>query len=101
MSFRIQHESRKILSSSFSVFHCESLNAGRVGSPSGTYCLRSGLTLQSVAASADLSTLTNGTLQQFEGSLAVLLERLKPVSEYAKRFTLYFDANAHNAMNTP
>lgn len=51
--------------------------------------------LQSTAAQFDLTPLTSGSLEQFDAALARVRQQLKPVSEFAKRFTLYFDANAH------
>jgi len=51
--------------------------------------------LQSIAARADLRPLIEGPLDRFESSLAELRKELKPVAEYAKRFTLYFNSNAH------
>ncbi len=51
--------------------------------------------LQSIAAKVDLHALSNGPMAEFQSSVAETRKELKPISEYAKRFTLYFDANAH------
>ncbi|HLX11197.1 MAG TPA: glycoside hydrolase family 38 C-terminal domain-containing protein, partial [Bacteroidota bacterium] len=51
--------------------------------------------LQDAAASLDLSTLANGSYDQFKASLAAMTDKLKAVSAYAKKYTLYFDSNAH------
>jgi alpha-mannosidase len=51
--------------------------------------------LQSLAAKVDLHSLTEGPLGGFESSLAEIRKQLKPIGDYAKRFTLYFNSNAH------
>ena len=51
--------------------------------------------LQSIAARVDVSPLINGPLEKFEASLAAARAELKPIDAYAKRFTLYFNSNAH------
>jgi alpha-mannosidase len=51
--------------------------------------------LQSAAAAVDLRSLTDGPMEKFEASLAEVRKQLKPVDAYAKRFTLYFNSNAH------
>ena len=51
--------------------------------------------LQSLATKLDLNALSNGPIEKFEASVAVVRKDLKPIADYAKRFTLYFDANAH------
>ncbi len=51
--------------------------------------------LQSLATKLDLKALSNGPLEKFEASAADIRKGLKPIADYAKRFTLYFDANAH------
>ncbi len=51
--------------------------------------------LQSVAGGIDLRPLIDGPLEKFEASVADVRERLKPIDAYAKRFTLYFNSNAH------
>jgi alpha-mannosidase len=56
---------------------------------------RLGKLLQETAAGFDISPLTSGSLDQFQASIAAVRDKLKPVSDYAKKFTLYFDANAH------
>lgn len=51
--------------------------------------------LQSTAAAIDLRPLIDGPLEKFQASLADVRTTLKPVDAYAKRFTLYFNSNAH------
>jgi alpha-mannosidase len=51
--------------------------------------------LQSLAAQVDVQALADGKMEKFNASLAEVRAQLKPISEYAKRFTLFFDANAH------
>ena len=51
--------------------------------------------LQSLATKVDLDALSEGPLEKFQKSVADVSKELKPVADYAKRFTLYFDANAH------
>jgi alpha-mannosidase len=54
-----------------------------------------GADLQSIAASIDINALTGGSLEKFQSSIDAAKVSLKPIGAYAKRFTLYFDANAH------
>jgi alpha-mannosidase len=56
---------------------------------------RLGDILQSAAANVDLGSLIDGPMEKFEASLANVRAQLKPVDAYAKRFTLYFNSNAH------
>ncbi|HTK80810.1 MAG TPA: glycoside hydrolase family 38 C-terminal domain-containing protein [Bacteroidota bacterium] len=51
--------------------------------------------LQEVAAKVDVDALGRGQMERFEKSLSDAKAALQPVREFAKRFTLYFDANAH------
>jgi alpha-mannosidase len=51
--------------------------------------------LQSTAARVDLKPLIDGPLERFEFTLKEAQTLLLPVDAYAKRFTIYFDANAH------
>ncbi len=51
--------------------------------------------LQSVAATVNVDALRNGNVDAFRTSLASARTALAPVAAYAKRFTLYFDSNAH------
>lgn len=51
--------------------------------------------LQEAAGQINLLALEKGELPLFQSSVAAVREKLKPVGEYAKRFTLFFDANAH------
>jgi alpha-mannosidase len=51
--------------------------------------------LQSLATKVDVDALKNGNVEKFKSSITSISSQLKPVSEYAKRFTLYFDSNAH------
>jgi len=51
--------------------------------------------LQSLSARIDVEALASGDVEKFSASVAGVREGLKPVGEFAKRFTLWFDANAH------
>lgn len=51
--------------------------------------------LQSTAARFDLTPLIDGPLEKFDFTLAEAKTLLIPVDAYAKRFTLYFNSNAH------
>ncbi len=43
----------------------------------------------------DLQALEKGKHKKFDQSLALCRKRIKPVSDFAKKFTLIFDSNAH------
>ena len=51
--------------------------------------------LENAAQLLDLKALTKGDHQKFYESLRRSKEALKPVSEFAREFTLIFDSNAH------
>ena len=51
--------------------------------------------LQSVVTKVDVDALKNGEMDKFTTSLSAVRTQLKPLGRYAKRFTLYFDSNAH------
>lgn len=51
--------------------------------------------LQQLATQVDVRALENGETAKFLASLSGVRAQLKPISEFARRFTLYFDANAH------
>ncbi len=51
--------------------------------------------LQKLAGEVDVQALASGALDKFTASLTQIREQLKPISEFAKRYTLFFDANAH------
>jgi alpha-mannosidase len=51
--------------------------------------------LQSSVTKLDLDALRNGAVDKFLASLNAVRAQLKPVGTFAKRFTLYFDSNAH------
>jgi alpha-mannosidase len=51
--------------------------------------------LQSIAGKVDVAALGGGDLEKFSSSLEEARAALKPAGEFAKRFTLWFDANAH------
>ncbi len=51
--------------------------------------------LQSLATKVDADALKNGDVEKFKSSITSIRSQLKPVTDYAKRFTLYFDSNAH------
>ena len=51
--------------------------------------------LQSAAGRVDCDALRRGSLDAFARSVDAARKELKPVADFAKRFTLFFDANAH------
>ena len=51
--------------------------------------------LQKIAADVNVEALQKGSLAKFQQSVADARTRLRPISEFAKRLTLFFDANAH------
>ncbi|HTY01799.1 MAG TPA: glycoside hydrolase family 38 C-terminal domain-containing protein [Bacteroidota bacterium] len=51
--------------------------------------------LQSLVTRVDVGALQTGHIDKFKASIAAVRDGLKPVSEFAKQFTLFFDANAH------
>lgn len=51
--------------------------------------------LQSAAGHVDLDALRGGAIDRFTTSVQSMRTELKPVADFAKRFTLFFDANAH------
>jgi alpha-mannosidase len=51
--------------------------------------------LQSLAARVDAAALARGDVARFEQTVEEVRPLLKPVADYAKTFTLFFDANAH------
>ncbi len=51
--------------------------------------------LQELAAKVDVEALKNGSLEKFKASMSLVRSELGPIAEYAKKFTLFFDANAH------
>ncbi len=51
--------------------------------------------LQEVASQVNVDALASGDIGNFLISLESARSCLKPVKDFAKRFTLYFDANAH------
>ncbi len=51
--------------------------------------------LQSLATRVDVGALAEGSLDKFTSSVENVRAALRPIGEFAKRFTLYFDANAH------
>ena len=56
---------------------------------------RLGALLQSAASAVNLDALRKGNVDAFRSSLEAARTSLAPVAAYAKRFTLYFDSNAH------
>lgn len=57
--------------------------------------LRLNTILQAAADRVDVEALRAGSLDRFTGSLQAVHTDLMPVADFAKRFTLFFDANAH------
>jgi alpha-mannosidase len=51
--------------------------------------------LQSLATRIDVGALGKGDLKTFTSSVDAVRAELKPIKDFAKKFTLYFDANAH------
>ena len=51
--------------------------------------------LQSLASRVDLDALASGSVDKFSASLEAARTGLKPIGAFAKKFTLYYDANAH------
>ncbi|MBI4810162.1 MAG: alpha-mannosidase, partial [Ignavibacteriales bacterium] len=51
--------------------------------------------LQKLADEVDVRSLALGSLEKFVASLDKVRPQLKPVGDFAKRYTLFFDANAH------
>jgi alpha-mannosidase len=51
--------------------------------------------LQKLAAGVDVEALGSGNVEQFKASMDKVRSQLKPVKEFAKKFTLFFDSNAH------
>ncbi len=51
--------------------------------------------LEDLAQSVDVRALGEGDTGKFNGSLALVRSRLGPVRDFVKKYTLYFDANAH------
>ncbi len=59
---------------------------------------RKGASMTSCSSSParlDLDALRSGSFDRFTASVDAVRSGLKPVSEFAKRFTLYLDSNAH------
>jgi alpha-mannosidase len=51
--------------------------------------------LQSTAGAFDPSVIVKGPVDRFDQVYGEMRRTLEPVAKFAKRFTLYFDANAH------
>ncbi len=51
--------------------------------------------LQLLAAEVDVNALSSGAMDRFNSSLNNVRTKLEPVKAFVKRFTLFFDANAH------
>ncbi|MGB8952045.1 MAG: glycoside hydrolase family 38 C-terminal domain-containing protein [Candidatus Aminicenantales bacterium] len=51
--------------------------------------------LQELASQIDLAALESGSLDKFNGSVSRIRAKLKPIAQFVKKFTLFFDANAH------
>ena len=51
--------------------------------------------LQKLAAEVDVDALSNGYYSKFVASMENVRSQLTPIKEFAKKFTLYFDSNAH------
>jgi len=51
--------------------------------------------LQKLAGEVDIQSLASGSIEKFNASIDNVRLRLKPIGEFARRYTLFFDANAH------
>ncbi len=51
--------------------------------------------LQKISLKVNVNALKRGQFEKFEDSLDNVHKELKPISDYSKRFTLYFTSNAH------
>lgn len=51
--------------------------------------------LQELVSFIDIEALENGDIRKFSESVDLIKNRLNPIAEYAKRFTLQFTSNAH------
>ncbi len=51
--------------------------------------------LERLATQIDVAALADGSADKFNASVAQVRPQLQPVHDFAKRFTLFFDANAH------
>ena len=51
--------------------------------------------LQSLAKQVDVGSLKTGGTEAFKRSLESVRSQLTPIKEFCRKFTLYFDANAH------
>ena len=51
--------------------------------------------LQSLAVRVNVDALRNGQIDKFKASINEIRAQLKPIQEYVKQFTLFFDSNAH------
>lgn len=51
--------------------------------------------LQKLASEVDVDALGNGDIEKFKSSMENVRSQLKPIKEFAQKFTLFFDSNAH------
>jgi alpha-mannosidase len=51
--------------------------------------------LQQLALAVDVDALGRGDIESFKASLDKVRTQLEPIKEFAKKFTLFFDSNAH------
>jgi alpha-mannosidase len=51
--------------------------------------------LQDLASQVDVDALQRGSMEKFRASVAKVRAQMQPLHEFASRFTLFFDANAH------
>ena len=56
---------------------------------------RLGALLEDLASRVDTEALERGDVSRFEASIAAVRKGLQPIGGFAKRFTLFLDANAH------
>jgi alpha-mannosidase len=51
--------------------------------------------LQKLAAEVDVNALGKGDIETFKASMENVRLQLQPIKEFAKKFTMFFDSNAH------
>ena len=51
--------------------------------------------LQNLATQVDVDALGKGEMEKFKSSMDNIRSQLVPIKDFAKKFTLYFDSNAH------
>jgi alpha-mannosidase len=57
--------------------------------------VRLGVLLQQCAAKLDVDALASGNIDRFMTSVKDVRSQLKPIGDFVRRYTIFFDANAH------